>query len=90
MSTEERSVSRLQQVGPASGFVFRVERARGPQWYAKVARAGRPAGQAAHRPGVDEAGRPDPGYFTKRTAEDWLRSICWSSTRSRWPAPTST
>ena len=28
-------MSQLQGVGPASGFVFRVDRDRGPQWYAK-------------------------------------------------------
>ena len=48
-------MSRLQQVGPASGFVFRVERARGPQWYAKWREPGRPPGQAAHRAGMDRA-----------------------------------
>ena len=44
-----------QQVGPASGFVFRVERTRGPAVVREVARAGRPAGQAADRAGVDVA-----------------------------------
>lgn len=68
-------MSRLQQVGPASGFVFRVERARGPQWYAKWRE---PSGRQVKRrigPAWTRRGRPDPGYFTKRTAEDWLRSI---------------
>jgi integrase len=75
MSTEERSVSRLQQVGPASGFVFRVERARGPQWYAKWRE---PGGRQVKRrvgPAWTKRGRPDPGFFTRRTAADWLRAI---------------
>jgi integrase len=66
-------VSQLQQVGPASGFVFRVERARGPQWYAKWRE---PSGRQVKRrmgPAWTRRGRPAPGFFTKRTAEDWLR-----------------
>ena len=68
-------MSRLQQVGPASGFVFRVERARGPQWYAKWRE---PGGRQVKRrigPAWTRRGRPAPGYFTKRTAEEWLRAI---------------
>ena len=58
---------------PPSGHVYRVERARGPQWYAKFRL---PDGQQVQRrlgPAWTERGRPPAGYFTKRLAGDWLR-----------------
>jgi integrase len=64
----------LQQVGTASGFVFRVERARGPQWYAKWRE---PGGRQVKRrigPAWTSRGRAAPGFFTRRIAEDWLRA----------------
>jgi len=67
-------VSRLQQVGPASGFVFRVERARGPQWYAKWREPGGRQVKKRVGPAWPGRGRPAAGFFTKRTAEDWLRA----------------
>ena len=68
-------MSRLQQAGPASGFVFRVERARGPQWYAKWREPGGRQVKRAIGPAWTSRGRPAPGFFTKRTAEDWLRAM---------------
>src|SRR3954468_6396148 len=60
---------------PISGHVFRVERTRGPVWYAKYRL---PDGrQCRRRPGqrglvaVDRA----PGSFTKRTAQAWLDDV---------------
>jgi integrase len=67
-------VSRLQQVGPASGFVFRVERARGPQWYAKWREPGGRQVKKRVGPAWTGRGRPADGFFTRRTAEDWLRA----------------
>jgi len=58
-----------------SGHVFRVERQRGPQWYAKYRL---PDGrQVQRRVGAawSERGRPPVGFFTKRTAEAWLRDV---------------
>jgi len=55
--------------------VFRVERKRGPVWYAKYRL---PDGHQVQRkvgPAWTERGRPAPGYFTKRLAEDWLRTV---------------
>lgn len=60
-------------VRPPSGHVFRVERARGAQWYAKFRL---PDGRQVQRrlgPAWTERGRPPAGYFTKRLAGDWLR-----------------
>ena len=67
-------MSQFGGVGPASGFVFRIDRVRGPQRYAKW-RA--PDGRQVKRrigPAWTGRGRPDPGFFTKRTAEEWLRA----------------
>lgn len=58
---------------PISGHVFRVEGKRGPRWYAKYRLLDGRQVQKALGPGWAERGRPPAGYFTKRTAEDWLR-----------------
>src|SRR3954447_15738638 len=57
---------------PISGHVFRVDRARGPQWYAKYRL---PDGRQVQRrigPAWTARGRPAAGHFTKRSAEAWL------------------
>ncbi len=61
---------------PPTGRVFRVQRARGPVWYAKYRL---PDGRQVQRklgPAWAERGRPPAGYFTKRTAEDGYEG-CW-------------
>ena len=78
-------MSRLQQVGPASGFVFRGARARGPQWYAKWREPGGPQVKRRIGPAWPGRGRPANGCFTKRTAEDWLRAHLSSLDRRRSP-----
>src|SRR5438094_7008045 len=58
---------------PPSVHVFRVDRQRGPVWYAKFRL---PDGRHAQKrlgPAWTERGRPPAGYLTKRLAEDWLR-----------------
>ncbi len=60
---------------PPSGHVFRVERKSGPQWFAKYRL---PDGRQVQRkigPAWPARGRPTAGYFTKRTAESWLRNV---------------
>ena len=55
-----------------SGHVFRVDRKRGPVWYAKYRL---PDGRQLQRklgPAWTERGRPPAGYYTKRLAEDQL------------------
>ena len=69
MSRESRPLQ------PISGHVFRVDRRRGPQWYAKYRL---PDGRQVQRrvgPAWTGRGRPPTGYFTKRTAESWLRDV---------------
>jgi integrase len=60
---------------PPSGHVFRVERARGPVWYAKYRLPDGRQVQKKLGPACTGRGRPSAGYFTKRLAEDELRSI---------------
>jgi integrase len=55
--------------------VFRVERARGPVWYAKYRLPDGRQVQKKLGPAWTERGRPPAGYFTKRQAEAWLREI---------------
>src|ERR1700728_189619 len=68
-----------------SGHVFRVERKRGPAWYAKYRL---PDGRQVQRkvgPAWTGRGRPAAGYFTKRTAEDWLRDVFEQARRGTLP-----
>ena len=61
--------------GAPSGHVFRVERARGPVWYAKYRLADGRQIQKKIGPAWTGRGRPAAGYFTKRLAEDWLGDV---------------
>jgi integrase len=68
-----------------TGHVFRVARKRGDQWYAKFRL---PNGRQVQRrlgPAWTERGRPPAGYFTKRLAEDWLRSTLDEARRGVLP-----
>jgi integrase len=58
-----------------TGHVFQVERARGPVWYAKYRLPDGRQVQKKIGPAWTERGRPATGYFTKRTAEGWLREV---------------
>jgi integrase len=73
-----------------SGHVFRVERKRGPVWYAKYRL---PDGRQLQRklgPAWTERGRPPAGYFTKRLAEDWLRDLFDQARRGTLPGMVAT
>jgi integrase len=68
-----------------TGHVFRVERKRGPVWYAKYRL---PSGRQVQKligPAWAERGRPPAGYFTKRTAEEWLRATLDEARRGTLP-----
>jgi integrase len=58
-----------------SGHVFRVERQRGPQWYAKYRLPDGRQVQKRIGPAWTGRGRPPTGTYTKRTAEAWLREV---------------
>src|SRR3954468_2282999 len=72
-------------VRPVSGHVLRVERTRGPVWYAKYRL---PDGRQIQRklgPAWTARGRPAAGYFTKRTAEAWLGDVLAQGRRGELP-----
>ncbi|HEX3692582.1 MAG TPA: site-specific integrase [Solirubrobacteraceae bacterium] len=70
---------------PPSGHVFRVDRARGPVWYAKYRLPDGRQLQKKLGPAWSERGRPPAGYYTKRLAEDWLRDVLDQARRGTLP-----
>jgi integrase len=72
-------------VQPPSGHVFRVERKRGPAWYAKYRLPDGRQVQKKLGPAWTERGRPPAGYFTERAAEAWLRDTLDASRRGTLP-----
>lgn len=68
-----------------TGHVFRVERKRGPVWYAKYRLSDGRQLQKKLGPAWTERGRPPVGYFTKRRAEDWLRDLLDEARRGMLP-----
>ncbi|MBO0768068.1 MAG: site-specific integrase [Solirubrobacterales bacterium] len=58
-----------------TGHVFRVDRAKGPVWYAKYRLPDGRQVQKRIGPAWTDRGRPREGYFTKRTAEAWLYDV---------------
>jgi integrase len=63
----------FDEVGWGSGHVFRVERRQGPVWYSKYRL---PDGRQVKKrigPAWAARARPRVGYFTRRSAEEWLR-----------------
>jgi integrase len=70
---------------PPTGHVFRVQRARGPVWYAKYRLPDGRQVQKKLGPAWTGRGRPAAGYFTKRLAEDWLRSVLEEARRGTLP-----
>jgi integrase len=79
-----------EQVRPPTGHVFRVDRARGPVWYAKYRLPDGRQVQKKLGPAWTERGRPAAGYFTKRLAEDWLRSTLEQARRGTLPGSVRT
>ena len=80
-----KNALRFRVMGRVSGSVFRVERKRGPCWYAKYRL---PSGRQVQKligPAWTERGRPAAGQYTKRAAEDWLRSVLEEARRGTLP-----
>jgi integrase len=73
------------ELRPPTGHVFRVERARGPAWYAKYRLPDGRQVQKKLGPAWTERGRPPAGYYTKRLAEDWLRETLHAARRGTLP-----
>ena len=68
-----------------TGHVFRVERQRGPAWFAKYRLPDGRQVQKRVGPAWTGRGRPAAGHFTKRTAEDWLRGVLDEARRGTLP-----
>lgn len=68
-----------------TGHVFRVERARGPAWYAKYRLPDGRQVQKKLGPAWTERGRPPAGYFIKRLAEAWLCEVLDEARRGVLP-----
>jgi len=75
---------------PVSGHVFKVERKRGAQWYAKYRlRDGRQIQRRIGPHWSDRGTGPPPGYFTKRSAQAWLDDILVKARRGNLPGMAS-
>jgi integrase len=70
---------------PPTGHVFRVERKRGPAWYAKYRLPDGRQVQKRIGPAWSERGRPPAGHFTKRLAEEWLRDVLEQARQGKLP-----
>ena len=73
-----------------SGRVFRVDRRRGPVWYAKYRLPDGRQVQKKLGPAWTQRGRPAAGFHTKRTAEAWLRDVLDQARRGVLPGMTQT
>ena len=56
-------------------YVLRVERSRGPVWYAKCRVPDGRQVQKKIGPAWSDRGRPPIGFYTRRLAEAWLREV---------------
>jgi integrase len=65
----------VTELGLPTGIVYRVERKRGPVWYAKYRLPDGRQIQKKLGPAWTERGRPPVGFVTKRQAEAWLRDV---------------
>jgi integrase len=80
----------VRALNEPTGHVFRVERAKGPVWFAKYRL---PDGRQVKKrlgPAWTDRGRPAAGYFTKRTAEAWLRDLLTDARRGSLPGSVRT
>src|SRR4051794_30995792 len=75
----------MRQLEPPTGHVFRREGVRRATWYAKYRLPDGRQVQKRIGPAWTERGRPPAGYFTKRTAEDWLRGVLDEARRGTLP-----
>src|SRR3954447_23601089 len=68
-----RRLGPMPAVSTPSGHVFRFEGKRRPTWRAKYRLPDGRQVQKTLGPAWTARGRPPAGYFTRRTAEAWLR-----------------
>jgi integrase len=70
--------------------VYRVDRKRGPAWYAKYRLPDGRQIQKKLGPAWTDRGRPPAGYFTKRTATVWLDDVLAQARRGVLPGMVET
>lgn len=76
---------------PVSGHVFKVERKRGPQWYAKYRLPdGRQAQKRIGPHWTDRRTACPDGYFTRTTAQAWLDDTLAKARRGELPGQVKT
>jgi integrase len=68
-----------------TGHVFRVDRERGPVWFAKYRLPDGKQVQKRIGPAWTARGRPAAGTFTKRTAESWLVDVLAQARKGTLP-----
>jgi len=78
-------VGKVGQLSPPTGHVFRVERKRGPVWYAKYRLPDGRQVQKKIGPAWSARGRPPAGYVTRRLAEAWLDDVLAQARRAELP-----
>ena len=75
-----------QAARAVTGHVFKVERKRGPQWYAKYRLPdGRQVQRRIGPHWTDRKRQPPAGYFTKATARAWLDETLAKARRGELP-----
>lgn len=75
-----------QAARAVTGHVFKVERKRGPQWYAKYRLPdGRQVQRRIGPHWTDRKRQPPAGYFTKATARGWLDEALAKARRGELP-----
>ncbi len=77
----------MEQFAPGifTGNVYRRDGQRRPMWYARYRL---PDGREVRRrigPAWTGRGRPEAGYYTRRTAEDWLHDVLEQARRGTLP-----
>jgi hypothetical protein len=75
---------------PPSSHVFRVERTRGPVWYAKYRLPDGRQVQKKIGPAWSGRGRPAAAFLTKRLAEAWLDDVLAQAQRAELPGMVQT
>ena len=75
----------MPAVSRRPGHVFRLDGARGPSGTRSTACRTAARSRSKIGPAWTERGRPPAGYFTKRTAEAWLREVLDEARRGTLP-----
>jgi integrase len=75
----------MRELEPPTGHVFRRDGTRRSTWYAKYRLPDGRRVQKRIGPAWTDRGRPPTGYFTKRTAERWLRDVLDEARRGTLP-----